>query len=1082
MSRRKGFNWKARAGSATRSNGPYEDTNVLELPPKKQKLSEKKPEKILNRNKLSSRQKKHLQKTVERKIKKAKRKEILEQLSSCAIAESELSLLHSTTTIGKAKQTKRQMEHKVELYRQVNSMNGLIIDSSLKSRRRKRGKLIKIEKQLFVPKKDVTSSEDDSGEDSSLEDVSSGDDNVMDLSCNTTDQSTSVPSTTVASNSSTVKDAVDLLSIDSTSMLNHNTLYDCTVMGDGVVLSKDGLDLCQQTVKEIMKPLPVNYVSVHRTPEIQVARLSLPILAEEQAVMEAINGNDIVVLCGETGSGKTTQVPQFLYEAGYHKRTHQCMIGITEPRRVAAIAMSQRVAKELNLSTTEVSYHIRYENNITERTSVKFMTDGVLLKEMEKVESRQYPVSVHFNRKTPNDYVAEAYRKVCKIHRKLTAGNILVFVTGQKDVHLLCKRLQQTFSSSVPLHTITTEIVKCVATSRTDEIDLDSYPSVPDTTAVQESFFQEEEEDNEIMLSSGGSEDEGVSEDEIASGLDAELPLVVKPLYSQLPSDQQAEVFIPPPDGVRLCVVATNVAETSLTIPGVKYVVDTGKVKVRYYDRVTGISTFRVNWTSKASANQRAGRAGRTEAGHCYRLYSSAVFQHQFEEFLLPELSRRPVDDLFLQMKVLNIDKVINFPFPTPPSKEALQSAETLLIQLGALEYTVNKATVLTSLGRTMSQFPVAPRYSKMLCLGSGQKDCLSYIIAIVAGLSVKEIFSNSLYTDHNNVDDKQKNTQLLSQRRTWAGQGENFLLGDLMVILKAIGGCEFAGCSSKFCKTHGLRFKAMKEIRKLRSQLTNSVNANFPDIEEYLDPKMTPPSQIQAKLLRQIVLTGMGDHVARKIHTRNMSPADQRKFKTAYQCMLCESPVYMHPSSVLIRSLPQFVIFQEIVETSKLFMRDITAVIPEWLAVCVPNMCTFSKPLNDPPPSYDDNTGTVKCHIAATFGCYSWPIAPQELPYPDGIDKYKLFGQFFLQGLVCPPLKEFAPLLLVSPVSMTKRWAKLHKCTEVLLAALVNREVCSKSSLMEAWKEDRKFLLGAYSMWIPQSQHQQLITIWPPF
>jgi ATP-dependent RNA helicase DHX37/DHR1 len=168
---------------------------------------------------------------------------------------------------------------------------------------------------------------------------------------------------------------------------------------------------------------------------------------------------------------------------------------------------------------------------------------------------------------------------------------------------------------------------------------------------------------------------------------DSDKPLYVLPLYSLMASEKQQRVFEQvPANAGRLCVVATNIAETSLTIPNIKYVVDCGKVKQKLYDKVTGVSTFRVEWTSKASAEQRAGRAGRTARGHCYRLYSSAVFNDVFARFAEPEIVRKPVEDLVLQMKDLGIDRIVNFPFPTPPTRDSLAAAENLLVQLGALQ------------------------------------------------------------------------------------------------------------------------------------------------------------------------------------------------------------------------------------------------------------------------------------------------------------------------------------------------------------------------------------------------------------
>ena len=254
---------------------------------------------------------------------------------------------------------------------------------------------------------------------------------------------------------------------------------------------------------------------------------------------------------------------------------------------------------------------------------------------------------------------------------------------------------------------------------------------------------------------------------------------------------------------------------------------------MRVFDRVTGVSAFAVLWASQASANQRAGRAGRTAPGHCYRLYSSAVFNDEFPKFAPPEMTMRPVDDLFLHMKDLGIDKVINFPFPTPPSTEALKAAEKLLLSLGALKEDERLSQLsitarrkvdeekfppkLTPLGRLMALFPISPRYSKMLALGH-QHGCLPYVIAIISALTVQEV----LFQDAGRGEEMEQlatsssssSKPLQALRQKWAGVGNCRKLGDLMVLLKAVGAAEFEGCSEGFCRQFGLRHKAMLEIR----------------------------------------------------------------------------------------------------------------------------------------------------------------------------------------------------------------------------------------------------------------------------
>ncbi|GIX95654.1 probable ATP-dependent RNA helicase DHX37 [Caerostris extrusa] len=573
--------------------------------------------------------------------------------------------------------------------------------------------------------------------------------------------------------------------------------------------------------KEKTQQKPAVFVNVNRKPEIQALREALPIYGEEQAIIEAIKENPVVLIHGETGSGKTTQVPQFLYEAGFTQTGKK--IGITEPRRLAAMSMSARVGEELNMPE-KVSYHIRYKKNITKKTEIKFMTDGVLLRELRRnffltkysviiideahersvfsdiligllsriirlrksfsiismnvtkytnaifasknyplkliimsaticvedfmenrnlfkdppflirVESRQYRVQVHFNLQTPEDYVESAFSKICKIHAKLPAGGILVFLTGESEIHRLCKLLKETFpfpENQMAISTIeeretpsasnAPENLKRKRKKKSDgtnvfvsslpaKIYLDTYSIEPLESELQ--YHQSDDENNTN------------TEITVINKYNTEIPLHVLPLYSFLSLEKQKKVFLPPPEGSRLCVVSTNVAETSITIPGLKYVVDSGKRmssfaglsemkqpaicrmkqccisqtliskdfflwskrKTRVFSKNGGASKFEVIWCSKSSAKQRAGRCGRTEGGHCYRLYSSVVFDHELKNFSVPDIQKVPVDDVVLQIKALGLNRVVTFPFPSPPDQDSLKAAERRLVWLGALE------------------------------------------------------------------------------------------------------------------------------------------------------------------------------------------------------------------------------------------------------------------------------------------------------------------------------------------------------------------------------------------------------------
>ncbi|XP_058897046.1 probable ATP-dependent RNA helicase DHX37 isoform X1 [Kogia breviceps] len=921
---------------------------------------------------------------------------------------------------------------------------------------------------------------------------------------------------------------------------------------------------------------PAVFIPVNRSPEMQEERLKLPILSEEQAIMEAVAEHPVVIVCGETGSGKTTQVPQFLYEAGYS--SDGSIIGVTEPRRVAAVAMSQRVAKEMNLSPRVVSYQIRYEGNATEETRIKFMTDGVLLKEIQKdflllkykvvvideahersvytdiligllsrivclrekrhlplkllimsatlrvedftqnqrlfaqpppvikVESRQFPVTVHFNKRTPlQDYSGECFRKVCKIHRMLPAGGILVFLTGQAEVHALCRRLRRAFpvarhgppekddqkDSVEEMRRFKKSQARARRAKATTlpQISLDNYSVSPAGEGDEDREAEMDEEDEEAL---GSNLDLDLGDDGTDGGeqRDASLPLHVLPLYSLLAPAKQAQVFQPPPEGTRLCVVATNVAETSLTIPGIKYVVDCGKVKKRHYDRVTGVSSFRVTWVSQASADQRAGRAGRTEPGHCYRLYSSAVFG-DFEKFPPPEITRRPVEDLTLQMKALNIEKVINFPFPTPPSVEALVAAEELLIALGALQAPPKTERVkqqqrsrwscpITELGRTMATFPVAPRYAKMLAL-SRQHGCLPYAITIVAAMTVRELFEELDRPAASNEELarlKGRRARVAQMKRIWAGQGASLKLGDLMVLLGAVGACEYAGCSPQFCEANGLRYRAMLEIWRLRGQLTTAVNAMCPEAGLFVDPKMQPPSESQVAYLRQIVTAGLGDHLARRVQSEDLL---DDKWKNAYKTSLLDDPVFIHPSSVLFRELPEFVVYQEIVETTKMYMKGVSTVEVQWIPVLLPSYCQFDKPLEEPPPAYCPEKGRMLCHRASVFCRVGWPLPAVQVDFPEGLDCYKHFARVLLEGQVFHELASYKGCLLSSPSTMLKTWARLQPRTENLLRALVAEKADCRDALLAAWRKNPKYLLAEYCEWLPQAVHANVEKAWPP-
>ncbi|KAL4927451.1 ATP-dependent RNA helicase ECM16 [Aspergillus undulatus] len=768
-------------------------------------------------------------------------------------------------------------------------------------------------------------------------------------------------------------------------------------------------------------------VQVDRPEEVQEARLKLPVVGEEQKIMEAIHNNSAIVIWGATGSGKTTQLPQFLFESGYGnpESGNPGMIGVTQPRRVAAVSMAKRVGDELGRYSSQVSYQIRFESTASSKTAIKFMTDGILIREIAEdfslrkysiivideahersvntdiligmvsrivdlrktmseedpsvkplklvimsatlrisdftqnaslfrqgppplvqAEGRQYPVTVHFSRRTHRDYVEEAFRKVSRGHRKLPPGAILVFLTGQNEIRQLSKRLKQAFkptqrgeatqakvqisAKEAPLEAEDLEIGEADISNAAADID-------DDDSDLEITGLDDPEDDEEFNVAGEGEE-----------AMDSSTKVHVLPLYSQLPTKEQLRVFEPPPEGSRLIVLATNVAETSLTIPGVRYVFDCGRAKEKQYDLGTGVQKFQIDWISKASANQRAGRAGRTGPGHCYRLYSSAIYEGEFAEYTDPEILRTPIEGVVLQMKSMGLHNVINFPFPTPPSRQGLVKSEKLLKNLGAL----SADGKITQIGNSLSTYPLSPRFGKMVYVGH-QHGCMPYAIALVAALAVGDLFvpenqidpvpgkdsndenanDKGVYRNSDRLEDTAREKRHKDYARAHRLFAKHDDTSDALKYLSAICAYGYAPADGgeAFCEKMFLRGKALKEATQLRRQLTDIVRTNNPGLLQAYQARLPEPTEKQVKALKQIITAGFIDNVAIRADLAPIPPEMQRTPKRAIDVPyltlfrsreglateLHEKAVFVHPTSVLSKlspkEMPQYIIYSHL-------------------------------------------------------------------------------------------------------------------------------------------------------------------------
>ncbi|OCT50559.1 putative ATP-dependent RNA helicase DHR1 [Cladophialophora carrionii] len=791
-------------------------------------------------------------------------------------------------------------------------------------------------------------------------------------------------------------------------------------------------------------------VHVERSEEIQQSRTQLPILQCEQEIMEAIHNNPVVMVKGDTGSGKTTQIPQFLFEAGYGSPEGPSpgMIGITQPRRVAAVSMAKRVSTELGRHGKKVSYQIRFDSTASADTAVKFMTDGILLRELSQdlllrkysvivideahersvntdiligmlskivparmqkskfnpdpkplklvimsatlnigdflheklfpadmrppiveAEGRQHRVTTHFALRSRADYVDEVIEKVQRAHRKLPRGGILVFLTGQNEIRQVAKQLRVLLSprngsdrqanvtvprvemaaSEAPLETEDMELGSSKIDEGQDDFDMEILTPSDEEAEDKEFEISDDEEDDEEDVQQAT-----IQPARLSKSKDPYTSVHILPLYSQLPTSEQLKVFDPPPTGARLIVLATNVAETSLTIPGIRYVFDTGRSKERKYNLDTGVQSFEIDYISKASAAQRAGRAGRTGPGHCWRLYTSAVYEAFFPDHAEPEILRAPAESVVLQLKGFAYPRPIaEFPFPTPPALQTLNKAELLLKNLGALTPTGS----ITDLGRQLSIYPLSPRLGKILALGLDPSNLhlIWHVLTLVSALAVPEIFVTEAQLDSPDGRDKDADADAdtaLDDLRQEYGRARatltrNDKTSDAMKLLTAAsmyldtGHVSASTSQSSLCRSLFLREKAMAEIAQLRSQLDHLVRVNnrttiTHDHLEHSRAHTKLSSQKVTSRLNSLVASGYIDHLAIRYdltpNSAVAAPTDglakpRRAIDVPYlplfpvhdaaQASLLERAVFVHPSSVLARAnvkdLPPYICYSHL-------------------------------------------------------------------------------------------------------------------------------------------------------------------------
>ncbi|KAJ6898404.1 pre-mRNA-splicing factor ATP-dependent RNA helicase DEAH4 [Populus alba x Populus x berolinensis] len=528
----------------------------------------------------------------------------------------------------------------------------------------------------------------------------------------------------------------------------------------------------------------------------------LPIVQFEDKIMKTVEDNAVVVIIGETGSGKSTQLSQMLHRRGY---TKSGIIAVTQPRRVAAVSVARRVAQELGVTLgEEVGYAIRFEDRTSDLTRIKYLTDGVLLREsLSNPELNQYSVIIldeAHERSLNTDILLGLVKRLVKMR----ASKLKVLITSAT---LDGEKVSEFFSDcpvlNVPGKLYPVEILYSEERPK-------SYIESSLRTAM-DIHVREPEGDVLIFMTGQDDIDKLVSklEDRVQSLEEGScMDAIILPLHGSLPPELQVRVFSPPPPNCRRFIVATNIAETSLTVDGVVYVIDSGYVKQRQYNPSTGMYSLDIIQISKVQANQRAGRAGRTRPGKCYRLYPSEVYQEEFLDVTVPEIRRSSLAGSVLYLKSLDLPDIdiLKFDFLDPPSFESLEDALKQLYLIDAIDDT----GLITSVGQTMAELPLEPSLSRTL-MEANENGCLSQALTVAAMLSAE----TTLLAGQSSKSNEKKRKQPPPDLPDGSGWGDHV---QLLQIFEQWDQNEF---DIGWCKDKGLQVRGMKFVKDVRRQLS---------------------------------------------------------------------------------------------------------------------------------------------------------------------------------------------------------------------------------------------------------------------
>ncbi len=649
----------------------------------------------------------------------------------------------------------------------------------------------------------------------------------------------------------------------------------------------------------------------------QVPRITypdaLPVSHKKDDLLEVIRDNQVVIVAGETGSGKTTQIPKMCLELG---RGVQGLIGHTQPRRLAARTVAERVAEELDTGLgTAIGYQVRFTDRSGDDTLVKLMTDGILLAEIQRDRLlRRYDTII----------IDEAHERSLNIDFLL--GYLKQLLPRRPDLKVIITsatidpdRFSRHFGDA-PVVEVSGRTYPVEVRYRPlldDDGEADSRDERDQTQGIIDAVHElAAEGPGDVLVFLSG-------EREIRDTADALNQLELRntevlPLYARLSSAEQNRVF--QRHTGRRIVLATNVAETSLTVPGIKYVIDPGTARISRYSARTKVQRLPIETISQASANQRKGRCGRTSDGICIRLYSEDDFLAR-SEFTDPEILRTNLASVILQMTSLGLGDIASFPFVEPPDKRQITDGVNLLHELGAIEQDTKPAKTgkgadrrLTGIGRKLSQLPIDPRLARMV-LEAERNGCVRETMVITAALSIQD--PRERPADKQQAADEKhgrfvdKESDFLAYLNLWNYAREQ---------QRELSSNQFR----KLCRAEYLNYLRVREWQDLYAQLRQMVKQLGVSIND--DPADSPR-------IHQSLLSGLLSHIGLKDEERKSRPQQRPQRKPMTEFIGARGTKFaVFPGSALFKKPPRWVMAAELVETSRLWGRVVARIEPEWV------------------------------------------------------------------------------------------------------------------------------------------------------